>query len=174
MAEKVPLRVVASRGRPSSLTPEMAERICLAIANGQSLRKICEASDLPHRNTVLRWVEESEDFRGRYARARAMAADHFFDLIVEEAQAVTPENAAAARVKIDALKWASSKLRPQAYSDRLQVAGDPEQPLVVQRELTPLDSARQVAFALALATANQSQPIEAKVVGENQTDCTKL
>ncbi len=41
-------------GRPSDFTQEIADTICERIADGASLRKICEEDDaLPDRGTVL-------------------------------------------------------------------------------------------------------------------------
>lgn len=102
-----------------------------------------------------------------------MAADHFFDLIVEEVQSVTPENAAAAHLKIDTLKWASAKLRPQAYSDKLQIAADISGEMRIERKTSPIEMTRRLAFAMAMAAANPSSQIEEEVVQGNLPGGTK-
>jgi terminase small subunit-like protein len=71
MAKKV-ARVGA---RPSSYTPEQVEAICALIAQGKSLRSICERADMPSKSMVMRWLAEHEEFRDQYARAHEQQAD---------------------------------------------------------------------------------------------------
>ena len=106
-------------GRPSKATPEVIEAICDAIADGKSLRAICEADDMPGRRTVLDWLEADEDFRAKYARAREAQSDFMDDRILEVADACKPDTAAADRIKSDAYKWRASKLAPKRYGDKL-------------------------------------------------------
>lgn len=108
-------------GRPSTFTHDIADAICERLAEGESLRAICTDDDMPARRTVLDWLEKDEDFRAKYARAREAQADAMDDRILQVADAATPENAAAARVKIDAYKWRASKLKPKVYGDKQQV-----------------------------------------------------
>jgi len=108
-------------GRPSIKTPELIEAICDAIADGRSLRSICDDDGMPSTQTVRRWLDEDEDFVAKYARAREAQADVMDDKILIVADACTSENAAAARVKIDAYKWRASKLAPKVYGDKQQL-----------------------------------------------------
>ena len=64
---------------------EVAALICQKIANGQSLREICSADEMPDKATVLRWLGEERHtaFRDQYAHAREAQADHFADEILE-------------------------------------------------------------------------------------------
>jgi hypothetical protein len=121
--------------RPSDYTPELADNICSEIADGQSLRRLCEAEGMPNRSTVLRWLNEHEDFAARYARAREAQGDVMDELILTVADSCTPENAAAARVKIDAYKWRASKLAPKRYGDRTIHAGDEDAPIKASLEV---------------------------------------
>ncbi|WP_431196787.1 hypothetical protein [Pseudomonas aeruginosa] len=45
-----------SGGRPSDYTPEIAQAICMRIAEGESLRMICRDDSMPDKSTVLRWI----------------------------------------------------------------------------------------------------------------------
>lgn len=109
-----------------SFTIELAETILGRIADGESLRAICRDEGYPSRQTVLRWLwGESEEanawnFVAKYARAREAQGDLMDDRIMEEAEAVTPESAAAVRVRVDAFKWRASKLKPKVYGDKQQ------------------------------------------------------
>lgn len=113
-------------------TPELADRICERIADGQSLRAICSEAGMPTTGTVFRWLEGNEGFRGQYARAREFRADTLFDEILEisdapaEAEAVragkgSPETARGAdqrKLQIETRKWMAARLQPQKYSDK--------------------------------------------------------
>lgn len=110
---------MAPRGRPSDYTDEVAEKILERVAEGDSLRKICEDASMPGRETVRRWLAANESFRGQYAIARAEQADAKFEMIWEIAQTATPENAAVARLQVDTLKWQTSKLAPKFYGEKL-------------------------------------------------------
>jgi hypothetical protein len=62
--------------RPTDYTPELGDQICELLADGMSLRAICQADDMPHRATVFRWLARAglEEFRDQYARARVMGS----------------------------------------------------------------------------------------------------
>ncbi|MFD1693728.1 hypothetical protein ACFSHR_26330 [Azotobacter chroococcum] len=85
---------------------------------GKTLRQIAVDMGLSV-GTLLGHVSGSP-YSEQYARAREAASDLFEADIITEAEAVTPENAAAARVKIDALKWVAGKRSPKKYGDRIQ------------------------------------------------------
>ena len=109
-------------GRPSKFTQTLADDICERIANGESLRNICRDKSMPDRTTVLRWVDDNNDFCDQYARACARREDSFFDDLIEIADSVTADAAevAKARVQIDARKWVLSRMNPKKYGDRVQ------------------------------------------------------
>ena len=119
-------------GRPSDYSETLADDICAKLAAGISLRKICEADDMPNRETVRRWQLEREDFAAKCARARDVQADEYFDRVLQVVDDVTAESAAAARVKLAGLQWMASKLAPKRYGDKLHLAGDDESPLKVE------------------------------------------
>lgn len=116
-------------GRPSSYTPELGDLILNKLIAGESMRKLCAHEDMPDRGTVVRWLAEHPDFAAKYAHAREAQADTMDDLILEEAEKVTPETAAASRVKIDAYKWRAAKLKPKVYGDKMLHGSDPDNPL---------------------------------------------
>ena len=108
-------------GRPSSYTAELTDRICNELIEGKSLIKICEADDMPHRCTVIRWLGEHPEFATKYARAREAQADVMDDLILDVASKSTAETAQSDRVKIGAYQWRAAKLQPKKYGDRLDL-----------------------------------------------------
>lgn len=146
-------------GRPSIYSQEIADAICEAIAGGKSLRQVCAQDDMPSTATVIRWTQEKPEFRERYARAREAMGDYYFDLIVEAAGDVTPENAQAVRAKVDALKWVCARLRPAAYCEKVAVAAEITGRVEIEApQQTQLEAARAVAFALEMARHNSPAP----------------
>lgn len=126
--------------RPSDFTQDIADRICAEIAEGKSLRKVCEAEDLPHRSTVHRWLKEIEAFRDQYARAMDDRADKLADEILEisdddsgdfgfkkvqtaDGESAEPfidkDNIQRARLRVDSRKWLAGKLAPKKYGDKV-------------------------------------------------------
>lgn len=121
-------------GRPTKYTRELAGRICDLIADGKSLRVVCRRDDMPAARTVHRWLEDRTDFCQQYARAREAGADVFAEAALRAALGVpadaTGAQVQAARLKWDALRWQASKQAPKRWGDKLEVAGDPERPLI--------------------------------------------
>jgi predicted methyltransferase len=106
-------------GRPSSYSEKIVERILSGLIEGQSLVKICEAEDMPNRRTVLRWMEDNEEFATKCARARVLQADLMDDKIIDLIESVTPESAPADRIKLAALQWRAAKLLPKKYGEKV-------------------------------------------------------
>jgi len=120
-------------GRPSDFTQEIADAICRRLSEGESLRKVCEADDMPSRETVRRWLGENLEFRGQYAHARDVQADHYADRVVDDA--LTATDAAIGRLRMDALKWAASKLAPKKYGDKVALVGGNEDDAPIQNKV---------------------------------------
>jgi hypothetical protein len=127
MLQDKPTRI----GRPSSYTFEVSEEICRQMAEGKGLRQICSHPDMPDRTTVLRWVEDNDSFRNRYARAREacmdwyqeeilrIAFDDSGDLIIDGDRVMSGHHVVQrARLKVDTVKWVMAKLAPKKYGDR--------------------------------------------------------
>lgn len=132
-------------GRPSTFSQETADSICERIADGESLRNICADEAMPARSTVFKWLSEAQAFADQYARAREAQADAIFDDILEIADDGTNdwmvrngqddagwtangEHIQRSRLRVDARKWAASKLRPKKYGDKVdhEVSGSME------------------------------------------------
>jgi hypothetical protein len=119
-------------GRPTIFTQELADQICERLADGESLKGICAASDMPNRATVFRWLASNKDFCDTYARAREAQADVLADEILviaddgsndtyetEDGTRVNQDVIARSRLRVDARKWIAAKLKPKVYSDRV-------------------------------------------------------
>jgi len=82
--------------RPTEFTPALGDAICEELADGVSLRTICQSVEMPNRSTVFRWLHrgtlsdaaaELTEFCDQYARARESCADAFADDVVHMADA---------------------------------------------------------------------------------------
>ena len=113
--------------RPSSFNEAIANEICERIADGDSLRFICEGDEFPERRTVFRWLAnpDHEAFRRQYALAREASADADDDDIRDMAGRVEKGklDPQAARVAIDAKKWSAGKRKPKVYGDKVALVG---------------------------------------------------
>jgi terminase small subunit-like protein len=117
-------------GRPSEYSPEIAEAICLRLAEGESLRKICTDPEMPGRRTVHDWLMKHKEFAAQYDQARDMQAEGFVDEIVEIAD--NNKDSQSARVQIDARKWIAGKMKPKKYGDKTELAVSGPVTLVIE------------------------------------------
>jgi hypothetical protein len=110
-------------GRPTLYSPELGDRICALIAEGQSLRSITQMDGMPKAETVYGWLRTDPAFADMYARARVDGADAMSDDIIHIADDPTldPNDK---RVRVDARKWIAAKLKPRKYGDKLDVSAD--------------------------------------------------
>ncbi len=105
-------------GRPSIYTEELAFRICERLADGESLRFVCEDIEMPSRQTVRIWLRDKEQFRSHYASACQLRADSLAEEALERGRNCSAEDANAARVHIDSIKWYAGKVAPKKYGER--------------------------------------------------------
>ncbi|CZW33955.1 terminase small subunit-like protein [Enterobacter hormaechei] len=111
----------AKTGRPSDYLPEVAADICSLLADGESLRKVCDRPGMPNKATVFRWLAQHEEFRDQYAKATETRADAIFEDMFDIADNVAEEAAAVgkARLRIDTRKWALARMNPKKYGDKV-------------------------------------------------------
>lgn len=135
-------------GRPSDYSQETIDIICQRLADGESLRKVCLDEAMPGLSTVMRWLadESHAKFREQYVRAREAQADKLADEILsiaddgqndtyltETGLATNHDVIARSRLRVDARKWLASKMAPKKYGEKLELAGDKDHPLTVER-----------------------------------------
>lgn len=117
---------------------QLADEICLEIAEGASLKTVCEQRGLKYQ-TVLGWIvddrkhldEDKEGFADKYARARRAQAhgyvDRIFQLCEEAKNSIVGNDKSdsarvnAYRLSIDSIKWYASKVLPKLYGDKLDI-----------------------------------------------------
>lgn len=129
-------------GAPSLFTQDIADEICERLSNGESLRAICRGDHMPDKATVFRWITARPEFEKQYALAREAQAETLFDDILEIAddgrndtylrdgvEVVNNENIQRSRLRVDTRKWMAGKMKPKKYGERLELAGDKENPI---------------------------------------------
>ena len=154
MTKKKPAPKKRTKGRPSLYAEALAAKICLRLAEGETLRSICRDEAMPDKATVLRWLADKKkaDFRDQYAHAREMQADALFDEALEIAddalgdwatdkdgkKVLNHEHVQRSRLRVDTRKWAAGKLAPKRYGDKLQHTGEGGGPIRVRPDLSKL------------------------------------
>jgi len=114
-------------GRPTKYSNTLVDTICEQIAMGRSLVNICAELDLSY-SQVMVWLQKYPDFTDKYARAKEAQADWYADemlSVIDNAKSDRNE-IERAKVKIEALKWIASKLKPKKYGDKLDLTSDGE------------------------------------------------
>lgn len=118
-------------GRPTIYTPELGAEICKRIAEGESLRAICNGpvgydplvdedkhSHMPDMSTVLDWaLNVDHEFSLQYERARRNQMEFYADKITEWPDEYA--EVARARLKSDNVKWLMARMASSRYGDRI-------------------------------------------------------
>ncbi len=109
----------------SQFSPEIAELICSQLAQGKSLRAICETDEIPvAASTVCFWIHREDiapGFAEQYSRARRSQAELWADELVSISDTAKPEEYNVARLRVDTRKWILSKVLPKVYGDAMQL-----------------------------------------------------
>ena len=127
-------------GRPSDYSTATAAVICARISEGQSLREIERADDMPSMTTIFRWLGKHEDFREQYAQAKVAQAEKMAEEILDIAddglndwmtrknsdgddyEVPNHEHINRSRLRVDSRKWLLSKLLPKKYGEKQEIA----------------------------------------------------
>lgn len=141
--------------RPSSRTKEVIDKICLRLANGETLKKICSDSGMPDFATVWRWEQEDEEFCKLSSRARDIGTHHMADdcLTIADDPLVDP---ADKRIRIDTRIRLIGKWNAKKYGDSTTIKGDKENPIEVRESVNK--------ELLSVLTIEQLEQIRAKAL----------
>jgi hypothetical protein len=110
---------------------ELAEEILRRLSMGETLTEICADPAISvSTGAVRQWDVDDRDgwFSAAYARARRQQVEAWSDELLKIADdpRLEPNDR---RVRLDTRKWLMSKLHPQRWGDKVQVAGDPDNPV---------------------------------------------
>lgn len=148
-------------GRPSKYNPEIAQEICEQLSDGIPLRQICKQEGYPSYRAVYRWMVADEDLSSHIARAREVGYDLMAEECLEIADnlkmgkrttfssgagededsmtVVEEDMLGHRRFQVDTRLKLLAKWNPKKYGDKVQVGGDPENPLAVTADVALFD-----------------------------------
>lgn len=135
-------------GRPSKYTPALADEICERLSAGEPLAQICRDAHMPSVSTVWAWERAHAGLSEAIARARldgydAIAADALRiantpveGIEVEESDTGTKIKRADMlghrKLQVETRLKLLAKWDPKRYGDRVALAGDEADPLVIK------------------------------------------
>lgn len=104
-------------GRPPEITQSHKDTIINMIAIGDSIGKISkEISKQPA--TIYRWIDEDEELKELYTRAKESKAQVLAEEIIDIADDpdLKPDDK---RIRVDARKWVAGKYYGKLFADRV-------------------------------------------------------
>jgi hypothetical protein len=153
-------------GRPTKRTPEVVKEICDRLSNGEPLRAICRDSHIPNWDTVYDWMARDEGFALLVAQARengveAIAQDTL--AMIDAEPRYIEDGKGGTRIDAGYVQWLKLRTEqrmkllacwsPNRYGNRVQVAGDKDNPLQVNIQATEM-------FESILKNAEMTRQIE--------------
>lgn len=161
-------------GRPPKYTPEIAQEMCKMLADGIPLREICRQEGFPEWRTVYDWMyrddalgEEGVGLSTAIARAREVGQDAIAEQIWLDINA-EPErilSESGGRIDPGYVQWQKAKAEiglkllakwnPKRYGDKIALAGDRENPIQAQVDVSIFDTLVQSLEARRQDKANE-------------------
>lgn len=163
--------MAGKRGRPQNPNKlKIQQEICKRIStSNKSLPTVLaelkkDIDNVPEFWCVWKWLDKDKDFAQDYARAKEQQCEFLAEEILEISDDssldvafteegkpfIDKEHIHRSRLRVDTRKWILSKLKPKKYGDKLELAGDPKNPLIPD-SLTNLERATRLAFLLTKA-----------------------
>lgn len=145
-------------GRPTDYTQELADTICERLSEGESLRTVCKADDMPNKASVFRWIRTHKEFCDQYTRAKQESADALIDGMLDiaddanndymerlgkdgqtEGYQLNGEHVNRSRLRIETRKWLAIKLQPKKYGELVKSVVDQKTAVTVVEIQTKFD-----------------------------------
>jgi hypothetical protein len=140
-------------GRPKIYTKEIADYICEQLMEGRTLTAICREEKVPVLATVFGWLREtSPNFVKEFLKAYLVARQVQGEVVADQAMDIADDgrndtyfkkdkngkmvrvidydNVQRSRLRVEHKRWLASKLYPRKFSDRMQLTGNENEPLV--------------------------------------------
>jgi hypothetical protein len=120
---------------------DLAKKVLKGMHGGLSCFKACQAAGVPH-STFIGWVNVDQELADKYTRAREDLIERMAQEVLELSDVdvgLQPDGkkdwAAVQKHKlqVDTRKWLLSKLAPKKFGDKLELTGDPDRPLAIQK-----------------------------------------
>lgn len=104
--------------------PVLCDIIAQKIVEGVPMSEICKEPGMPSLHLIARWRKVYPEFNEAIEFARRARAELMRDRALEIAQSSPDKDeVAAAKMAVDALKWAAEKDDPEVYGNRTKVEG---------------------------------------------------
>jgi hypothetical protein len=131
-------------------TKDLATAFLERVDKGEHVMQICARPDMPCWRTIQNWRRKNPSFAASYLRVREASAEFLeHEAINEGDKATDRDSSAAARVRIDTLKWAAAKRNPRTHGDLLRHSGaDGQGPIEIKLRSYPGDPDRMRAQEL--------------------------
>ena len=113
---------------------KIVKKICDMIETGESVSKICRMKGMPEKKSVYRWLAKYPEFMEEYMAAKICGVEALVDQMMDIAndssmdfkevngkKTFDGDHVQRSRLRIDTIKWVSTKLVPRLYGDRTQV-----------------------------------------------------
>jgi hypothetical protein len=155
-AQAAPQTAPKKTGRPSKYTPELAAEIARRLSEGEPLRQICRDEHMPHWTNMYEWMAQDPELSVRIARAREAGYDKMAEECLELADTpkfgtkqiesedgitVTREDMLGHRkLQIETRLKLLAKWNPKKYGERLTHAGDADNPVAMQADISIFDA----------------------------------
>lgn len=120
---------------------KVADLVLHGMRSGMSAFKACQAAGV-NQSTFNLWLNDDADLAAEYARAREDLIERMANEVLELSDVdvgLQPDGkrdwAAVQKHKlqVDTRKWLLSKLAPKKFGDKLELSGDPDRPLAIQK-----------------------------------------
>ena len=133
-------------GRPTSYSQEIADKICILLGEGRTLRGICSMPDMPCVTTIWTWEQKYPEFLKLSQRAREDGTNVLAEECIEIADD-TILNPQDKRIRIDTRLRLIGKWNSKRYGDKIEHE--------VSHQFIPLD---QLAQKIQLLDSDRSEP----------------
>jgi hypothetical protein len=134
--------------KPDRDKEAISKDVLNAMRAGMSCFKACEAAGVPN-STFMRWLDKDAKLAESYAHAREDLIERIASEVLELSDQDVPSTGDGKkdwqaiqkhRLQVDSRKWILSKLAPKKYGEKLEVSGDPVNPLVHRIERVVIKS----------------------------------
>lgn len=159
------VKIKKSVGAPVKYSEKLADEICRRLMNGETLSKICDSLKITQA-AFYSWLPERPKLVEKYNASKKLQASSLLNQLIDEVSTLQNDQALAARVRSDLIKWYASKVSPSEYGDvkRLELSGEIKHRHV--HDLAP-EQRRRIAESWLLSTQEDGVLIEGQV--ESQT-----
>jgi len=137
--------IISKLGRPVEYMDSIGEFICLHIAIGLTVKKICNkynslvGDQILHPVKIYRWLKSDKlsHFRDQYYYAREIQADQILDHIIEKEEDI--ENltleSKAGRVILESLRWRAKVQCPDYFNPVQKTKAEVDHTFVIKTEV---------------------------------------